>query len=192
MDAVKIDQTTFFIIVSGLWIVTEIVLARLKRSGREGGPDKNSLRILWTTIVLSITSGTLLAREGAGTVRGGREVLLWSGPCLIVAGLLLRWVSIAALWQDFTVDVSVAHDQKLVTGGLYRYVRHPSYTGSLLSFLGLGLAIGDWAAMIVIWLPITAEFIYRIRVEEKALEEHFGEEYRRYRGGTKRLIPKLY
>jgi len=194
MNSVNVDVGTVFFIVSGLWIISEIVLARLKKSGGTGGrpQDKYSLRILWTTIVISITSGTFLARSGAGMVQGGREWLLWTGPGLIVAGLILRWASIVTLWRYFTVDVSVAHDQSLITHGVYRYVRHPSYTGSLLSFLGLGLAIGDWMAMIVIWLPITAAFIYRINVEERALEEHFGDEYRRYCRTAKRLIPMVY
>lgn len=189
---VRADQGTVFFIVSSLWIISEVLLARMKKSGGAGVKDKHSLRILWTTIILSISAGSLLALNGAGTVRGGREWLLWSGLGLIVAGLILRWVSIVTLWKYFTVDVSVSKDHTLIAHGIYKCVRHPSYAGSLLSFLGLGLAIADWSAMIVIVLPILAAFIYRINVEERALEEHFGDEYRRYCRMTERLIPRVY
>lgn len=180
-------------IVSLIWIISEIALARFKHSGSTGTKqDKSSLRLLWTTIILSIGCGYLLARFRIGLVSSTGFYLVISGLVLILAGLAVRWIAILALWKYFTVDVSIAGDHKLVNTGMYRYLRHPAYTGSLLSFLGLGLAFSNWLSLLVIFVPITAAFVYRIKVEEKALVTFFGNQYVQYCATTRRLIPGIY
>ena len=75
--------------------------------------------------------------------------------------------------------------------GPYKYVSHPSYTGILLIFIGVGLAYQSWGAIISIILLFTLAFGYRIRIEEKALISELGEPYIEYKKRTKRLIPFL-
>lgn len=181
------------IIVSLFWIISEIALARLKHSDTAGTKqDKSSLRILWSTIILAITSGYLLALFRVGTIPAGSYYAAISGLVLIVVGLVIRWIAILTLWKYFTVDVSIVNEHKLVNTGLYKLVRHPAYTGSLLSFLGLGLVFSNWLALLVIFVPITVAFVYRIKVEERALVAFFGDQYMRYCAMTKRLIPGIY
>jgi protein-S-isoprenylcysteine O-methyltransferase Ste14 len=79
-----------------------------------------------------------------------------------------------------------------VKNGLYRNIRHPSYTGFLLRYLGGGLAFANWLSLIIIFLPMLAAILYRIKVEEGALIEAFGSEYIDYASSAKRLIPKVY
>jgi protein-S-isoprenylcysteine O-methyltransferase Ste14 len=184
---------TVIFIVSLVWIISEIVLARLKHSDTAGTKqDKFSLRILWATIILGIVIGNLLAIYRVGTIPTGSYYIAISGLVLIVVGLVVRWIAILTLWKYFTVDVSIASDHRLVSSGLYKVVRHPAYTGSLLSFLGLGLVFSNWLTLLVIFVPITVAFVYRIKVEEKALVEFFGDRYVRYCATTKRLIPGIY
>lgn len=71
-------------------------------------------------------------------------------------------------------------------------MRHPAYTGLLLRYLGFGLAFANWLSAALIFLPLLCVTAYRIRVEEQALHEHFGEEYAAYAGATKRLVPGIY
>jgi protein-S-isoprenylcysteine O-methyltransferase Ste14 len=180
-------------IVSLAWIVSEIVLTVLKHShSTHAGLDKSSLRLLWTTIILCIVSGNLLSAYRIGTIATGSYSISLSGLVLIVAGLVVRWTAILTLRKYFTVDVSIVRNHQVVTAGVYRYVRHPAYTGSLVSFLGLGLVFSNWLSFLVIVVPITAAFVYRIRVEERALVTFFGDQYVRYCATTKRLIPGIY
>lgn len=111
---------------------------------------------------------------------------------MILLGLVIRWTAILTLKRFFTVDVAVARDHQLVEHGIYRYIRHPSYAGSLVSFLGLGMAFSNWLSVFVIVIPITLAFLYRIRVEELMLSRALGEPYTRYALTTKRLIPFLF
>ena len=90
---------------------------------------------------------------------------------LSVAGMLLRWWSIRVLGRFFTVDVATGGDQHIVRTGPYRWLRHPSYTGALTSFFGLGLCQGDFVSLGLIFFPVLAVFLHRIRIEERALAQ---------------------
>lgn len=71
-------------------------------------------------------------------------------------------------------------------------MRHPSYTGSLITFFGFGLALNNWLSLAIVFIPTLYTMLYRIRVEEKVLMEQFGEKYITYSNKTKRLIPFIY
>jgi len=188
-----VDLSLFIPIISFFWLGSEIILSRIRHSGQtRSGHDKSSLRVLWTIITISVFIGVFLGRSGIGSVPAGTRIMLILGIVLIVAGLAVRWTAILTLRKYFTVDVAIREDHKVVMTGLYRYVRHPAYLGSLLSFLGLAISFSNWLAALVTFLPITGAFIYRIRVEEKALDDFFGEAYRRYCSSTKRLIPGVF
>jgi protein-S-isoprenylcysteine O-methyltransferase Ste14 len=165
----------------------------MKHSGESSSRhDKFSLRILWAVITISIVAGVYLARSGVGFVVAGARIMPLLGIVLIVVGLAVRWAAIFTLRSYFTVDVAITKHHKVVMTGLYRFIRHPAYLGSLLSFLGLAISFSNWLAALVIFIPITSAFVYRIRAEEEALETFLGDAYRRYRSSTKRLIPGVF
>ena len=187
------DSSLYIPAISVVWVGSEIILARLKHSGRSSSRhDKSSLRVLWTVITISIFAGACLAGSAIGFVATGARIIRMVGTVLIVAGLAVRWAAILTLRKYFTVDVAIMNDHKVVMTGLYRYVRHPAYLGSLLSFLGLAISFSNWLTALVIFVPITGAFVYRIRVEEEALDAFLGDTYRQYRSSTKRLIPRVF
>jgi protein-S-isoprenylcysteine O-methyltransferase Ste14 len=83
-------------------------------------------------------------------------------------------------------------DQTVIDTGPYRWVRHPSYSGLILTLLGLGPALGNWAALAVLVVVPTVGLVVRIRVEERALLEALGEPYRRFAAGRPRLLPGVW
>ncbi len=187
------DLSVIINIVSVLWLGSEIVLSRIKRSlPTDARFDNSSLRVLWITILTSVTIGVLLGFQRVGYFGGGSSTFPIIGLILIVGGLLVRWIAIFSLRRQFTVDVAITKDHRIVNQGIYRFVRHPSYSGSILSFCGLGICFANVFSLSVIFLPICAAFLYRIRVEEKALIDAFGDEYVRYCASTMRLIPWVY
>ncbi len=180
-------------IISFFWLISEIVLSRLLKSGRTGRDyDKSSLTWLWITIILCISVGVSIAMSGYGSLSLFPAFFYYSGIVLISAGLLIRWMAILSLKKSFTVDVSIAEGQILKQTGLYKNIRHPSYFGSLLSFLGLSLAFDNAITFAVIFFPIVAAFLYRIRIEEAALLEAFGSQYLDYMKKTSRFIPGVF
>ena len=110
----------------------------------------------------------------------------------MILGVALRWYSVSVLGKYFTFDVAIHRGHVLVEAGPYRYVRHPSYTGALLSILGFGLALGNWASIVAGLACLGLAYAYRIPVEETALAAALGETYRQYSHRTWRLVPFLY
>ncbi len=178
--------------VYGVTFVAEKILLRGRRVRTAVDWDRGSLAAYDVTGALSIPAGIVLGFTDYGRLRAGGFYLPAAGFALMLAGTALRWAAIRALWDYFTVNVSILEGQRVVRRGPYRVVRHPSYTGLLLRYLGFGLAFANWLSAALVFLPLLAATLYRIRVEEAALGEHFGEEYELYARETKRLVPGLY
>lgn len=177
-----------------IYLVSEILLTLTRRSRSETGTkqDRSTLGMIWLVITASITAGVFVAQNfQAAALPDGRMLAIFA-VVLFVAGLILRWWAIITLGRFFTVDVTIETDHELVERGPFRVVRHPSYTGVLLAFLGLALSLRNWAALLVILLPIGAAFIHRINVEEDALSRALGSRYSQYMKRTKRLVPFVY
>jgi protein-S-isoprenylcysteine O-methyltransferase Ste14 len=122
----------------------------------------------------------------------GKNLVFCAGICLMIAGTAFRWYSARLLGQYFTFDVATQRGQALIETGPYKYVRHPSYSGALVSLFGFGLALGNWASLIAAVSCLGGAYAYRIPVEEAALSAALGESYRRYMRRTWRLVPFLF
>jgi protein-S-isoprenylcysteine O-methyltransferase Ste14 len=188
------DISTLFYPIIALWVGSEFVLLRILRTGADGeSRDRASLTVLWTTIGLCTFAAGWLADSGVGLwPASAAQATAAVGIGLIVAGMALRWASILTLRRYFTVNVAILSDHKLVDTGLYRLVRHPSYTGMLLSFLGLGVALGSWVSLLLTTVPTALALLNRIRIEERALADGLGEPYRAYCQRTPRLVPGFF
>jgi protein-S-isoprenylcysteine O-methyltransferase Ste14 len=119
------------------------------------------------------------------------DAVRWTGVALLVVGSILRLWPVFVLGRRFSGLVAIQRDHQLVTTGIYRFVRNPSYLGLLVGSLGWALifrsSIGILIAALFL-IPLMA----RIRSEERLLSEHFGAEYESYRARTWRLIPGVY
>jgi len=86
----------------------------------------------------------------------------------------------------------IESDRNGCATGPYRVLRHPSYTGLLLVLVGIGLLLGNWLSLLAVAVAATAALVYRIGVEERALEAALGDRYREYAATRKRLIPYVW
>jgi len=179
--------------IGPLFGLSELALLLAKRAGKGArSADAGSLGLIWGVVLASIALAMLAALFIPGAASDTLQRLRPLGGVLFLAGLILRWYAIAYLGRYFTVNVAIASDHRVVDTGPYRFVRHPSYTGSLLQFLGFGLSFGNWLSLAVLVLPTAFAFARRIDIEEQALCAALGDSYRRYMAGTRRLIPGIY
>jgi protein-S-isoprenylcysteine O-methyltransferase Ste14 len=154
--------------------------------------DARIKALLWFSLLLigSLLIGTLLAfRIPTTTITFGRQAYFWLGILLINAGIVLRLYAIKMLGSYFTTRVAVAPGQTVITYGPYRYIRHPSYSGLLMILLGYGFCLTNWVSVLIIMGCALVGLGYRIRVEERVLQEQLGQPYKDYMRHTKRLIP---
>lgn len=116
-------------------------------------------------------------------------IAVWLGMALLIAGAILRRLCFIALGESFTGTVVVTANQRLVQHGVYRLVRHPSYTAAFLMFTGIGLALGSWISVAILFLAHCYLYAMRVSAEEKALLDTIGQPYGDYMSRTKRFIP---
>jgi protein-S-isoprenylcysteine O-methyltransferase Ste14 len=180
-----------FSVVFFLWILSEIVGAWIVPGLRRGRArtrrrDRGSILFIYVGVIVSF--GIAFSFAGADIAKLPGWVC-YPGIILMAAGIVVRQWSIAVLGRFFSGVVEVQKDQTLVEKGPYRYVRHPSYTGALIFFVGLGLALQSWGAVLALALIFAVVYGYRMHVEEQILISDLGEVYISYSRRTKRLIP---
>ncbi|TMI69834.1 isoprenylcysteine carboxylmethyltransferase family protein [Candidatus Bathyarchaeota archaeon] len=132
-------DTAYFV-----WIVSELFGAVLvPRLRRRGGAtrvkrDRGSGALIIFTVLVSIIIALSLGYAGVGPLP---DWVFYPGIFLMLLGVLVRQWAIAVLGRFFSLTVRVAEDHRVVEQGPYRLVRHPSYTGVLITFIGLALAV---------------------------------------------------
>lgn len=190
MIAIAVQPQQLFLALNLAWAAHEVWLGLRRRAADGGSRDAGTLGLLWRVLMLGIFAAVAVAVSGYGHLPASwQEPMRWAGCALIVTGLVLRIWSIHVLARFFTVDVSVQQGHELVRHGPYRWVRHPSYTGALLCFLGLAVGLGNALALPLLFVPVCWAFARRIRVEEQALREAFPQAYADYAAQTGRLLP---
>jgi protein-S-isoprenylcysteine O-methyltransferase Ste14 len=163
------------------------------RNRAKGTQEWSSLVVVIAGVGAGVAGGLLIALHVTwAVIPVWRGAFFVAGIVVMVLGIALRAWSVIALGRNFTVYVQVRDEQPVVESGPYRLLRHPSYTGLLLVCLGIGLALGNWLALIVVVALPTAVILVRIRVEERALRAGIGEPYRRFMATRKRLIPWVW
>jgi protein-S-isoprenylcysteine O-methyltransferase Ste14 len=115
----------------------------------------------------------------------------WFGFVLCATGFALVFWSGLTLGRMYSKDVTIQKDHKLVTTGIYQYIRHPRYLGVILISLGLGLVHHSWIGIAAIVLVFVLFYI-RIKDEEAVMSQQFGEAWDNYCKRSWRLIPYVY
>src|SRR5664279_1400648 len=178
------------LVLGAIYGISEFGLALTRRSReRAASRDRHSLAVLWGVILVGVWLSLSSVVWFPHAALSHQRDLYFVGLSLFSFGVILRWYSIWYLGRYFTVDVSIAAEQRVIDSGPYRFIRHPSYTGALLAFLGFGFCLGNWMAILSVMMPILGALLWRIHVEENALTEGIGDDYRNYMRRTKRLIP---
>ena len=162
-----------------------------KSSNTAKSGDKNSF-----LLISCLNSVGLLLSFGIGTTNIGKVDYLFLffiiGLIFYITGFSIRVISILTLKEQFTYTVTLAKDHVLQTDGIYRLIRHPSYLGQFLIFLGISLFLANWLSILFMIIPILIGYIKRISIEERFMTEEIGPEYVEYKKHTKKLIPYIF
>lgn len=126
------------------------------------------------------------------TVREDFHYLSGVGLFLAIGGLIFRMWAIKVLGRFFTPKVEIQSDHEIIQSGPYRWIRHPSYTGSLVMALGIAIYFESILSILFVFFGFFGSYIYRIKCEEHTLAENFGEAYRSYRKKTWAILPPIY
>jgi protein-S-isoprenylcysteine O-methyltransferase Ste14 len=180
-------------IIAILWGASELVVLMTMRA-KPGSmlKDRRSLAAIWVVYPLTIWLAVFTAFAAQAWALHQSEVFRLLGLIIFLMGQSFRWYSIYYLGRYFTANVAISPDHRLIESGPYRFIRHPSYTGNFIAVIGFGLSLANMASLLVVMVPTFAVHLWRMRIEERALLEAFGDEYRNYMARTKRLVPFVY
>jgi protein-S-isoprenylcysteine O-methyltransferase Ste14 len=181
---------------AGVCVALAALAAATPLCGCHTGPgrhrDAGNDWIFPILLLLGLTMGWVSGwtdRHGVLTI--GAEPLRYAGLAVFIVGAGLRLAAMIAMGPRFTVWVAVQEDHQLQTTGLYRFVRHPSYTGAILTLLGWALTFRSLPGLILAAsvIPLLAS---RAAAEERLLTAEFDREYNEYRRRSWRLLPWVY
>ena len=167
------------------------------RVRRPDGFDRGSLIVVAITGGFGIGGAVWLSYRAqfatiAPDIPTVRYVVFFAGIVLLLGGTAFRQWAIITLGRSFTYDVRVASGQQVITAGPYRWLRHPSYTGLVVSYIGFGLAFGNWLSALLAFVLPTAGLVRRVFVEEAALRSKLGAPYEQFAATRKRLVPGIW
>lgn len=176
-----------------IWLACDMYLIAVRRGAvHKNGGERRSKYVM----AALITAGVLVPIFACPAAK--LNFLLPFTPlrylcvALIAAALAVRLTAAAQLGASFSRNVGVRDGARLVTRGIYSKVRHPGYLAELLAFAGIAVAFNHPFTSSASFLLPLAAFLYRIRLEERALKAGYGKEYEEYAGRTSRLIPFIY
>ncbi|MFL2948129.1 MAG: methyltransferase family protein [Nitrospinales bacterium] len=123
----------------------------------------------------------VLAYLGPKNFGFGYDGLVYTGLAVGAVGMTLWILSILTLGHSLAV---LPGTDRLVTRGVYRYLRHPIYIGIILTLGGLFLACGSTICLVYVLVIVVPLNVFRARLEEVVLQGQLGETYHKYRAGT--------
>jgi protein-S-isoprenylcysteine O-methyltransferase Ste14 len=109
---------------------------------------------------------------------------------LVAAGLAFAIWARRHLGRNWSGVITLKADHTLIRSGPYALVRHPIYSGLLLSLVGTAFAVGEWRGLLGLALATWA-ILLRVGAEDALMAETFGDDYADYRRRTKALVPFL-
>ena len=182
------------IVAAVIFTMAATVIAMFSRGNLSSGEreDRGNRWVLAAFSVLALLlaySSSYTDRYDIWTIDG--DAARWTGFTLLVVGSIIRLWPVFVLGPRFSGLVAIQADHQLVTTGIYRHVRNPSYVGLLVGSIGWALLFRSGVGILVALL-LLIPLVARIRSEERLLAEHFGAEYERYRERTWRLLPGVY
>jgi protein-S-isoprenylcysteine O-methyltransferase Ste14 len=172
--------------------VPEFALVSRSRPTKGEKTDRGSLKVIVWVVSIGSFVAFAVSPIPAFLIARGQKVWFAIGLLVLLSGTLLRRHCWRMLGQHFTGNVKVTSEQPVIDRGAYRWVRHPSYTGGILMYLGTGIALTNWLSALIISISGAVGYSYRVRVEEEALQANLGGRYQEYMQRTKRFVPFIF
>lgn len=165
-----------------------------RTSGFSGGKREDVKQRLFILAILPMT--VLLIYLPAYADRHNWLVLnsdavRYVGLFVFIVGATVRGIAVFTLGYRFSGLIAIQEGHTLITHGVFRTLRHPSYLGGLMAMTGWMLVFRSLFGLLFVPLMF-ALFVWRMNAEERLLASEFGEEYEAYKRRTWRLVPYVY
>lgn len=172
---------------AAIWLTQPAVSA--SETKRNKSRDKFSVLLILFFSIGSIAVSTI---DWAYFHKSVSQVFLIAGILFMTIGVIFRFWAINVLGELFTPTVQIKANHTLIVKGPYSIVRHPSYLGAWATITGATIFFNSPVGFVFSMIGMGVSYYFRIKVEEKALIEVFGQKYLNYQKNVKRIIPFLW
>ncbi|MEQ8706709.1 MAG: isoprenylcysteine carboxylmethyltransferase family protein [Phaeodactylibacter sp.] len=185
-----LDYRILFLMLAAVAVFLTQPGFEVEEAERDRSADNNSVLFI---LVLSVLAIAIPVIEW-GYFHPDRVHLHWimAGALIVIAGTGLRIWAIQTLGRFFTATVQIQEEHQLIQHGPFRYIRHPSYTGALLTAVGGAIVLESWLGLLIATACMLYAYYVRITAEETALVSKFGQRYLDYQKQSSRLIPGIW
>jgi len=186
-----LDEILFWVVF--VWVVGVGHFLAILRAGGERQPVRKKATEPLVAMLSLFLFGIMVIPILVGYARLGvlPSYLFYPGLVIMIVGFAIYYWAVLTLGPFCSGFLRVIPDHKVIRNGPYRLVRHPVYAGEILSFIGLGLALQSWVALLIILVTASVFYSNRIRIEEKFLTAELGDDYVQYMKSVKRIIPRI-
>jgi protein-S-isoprenylcysteine O-methyltransferase Ste14 len=190
-----VSDSTLKILIDLPWIVFLVywlIAATKTRATQKQEPDFSRYGVM-----LMLLCGYFLIFAPRARVGVLKQRFLPDSPVVAIAGVTLAWVGVGlAIWarrhlaENWSTRVSIKVGHELIRTGPYARLRHPIYTGLLLTTLGTAIAVGEWRALLAVGIVLAA-YSLKAKREESMLRAQFGAAFEEHSRHTGFLLPRM-
>lgn len=191
IDKVVTGRWQFFAACIG-WVIFSLYWEATAGNSAQAqnAESKNSRRfhVALTNLAMLLV---ILPFDGVGRFIAVSSVAMTAGVSIEALGLFLAIWARRSLGQNWSGEISIKVEHRVVRTGPYRWLRHPIYTGLLMMYIGAAFVTGVWLAAVGVLIALLA-YWRKLRLEEQSLIKAFGAQYEAYRHETWSLVPGIY
>lgn len=171
-----------------IWVIVEYKVM-VKQDKRPSKKDIKAIIFFSILTVVFASISVFIFENRLGNIKTHLNLFFWIGILTIFIGIFIRQYSMYIMGSSYVATLQVQEKPKLIKKGPFKVVRHPCYTGFMISLWGLAISLLNWDFFILTLFFSVSLFLVQISIEEKELEKYFGNEYVEYKKKTKKLLP---
>ena len=179
------------LITAGIIIWLTQPVFSVKETKEQKNSDKSSVLLILLMSFISIACPVAIWAY-TNEDQSNYGIFFFIGVCMIILGLVYRAWAVQKLGKYFTPTVQIQTEHRLITSGPYKRIRHPSYMGAFLTITGCALVLQTLPGFFISCAAMSFAYKIRIGIEEKELENYFGDIYTAYKNRSKKLIPFIW
>ncbi|HNE06049.1 MAG TPA: isoprenylcysteine carboxylmethyltransferase family protein [Anaerolineales bacterium] len=187
-------RIAFVFVLFGLQVFSLVYNPQVGRNQENRKSDAPSSKLDLILIQIFSLAVVILAPFSDGRSIGILHVentIRYIGLFIAIPGFVLMQAGEKYLAKQFSIEVTLQKDHKLIQSGPYKVIRHPRYLGILIFFTGISLTFRSLLGIFIV-LALAGVLIWRVFAEEKMMHAEFGKEWEEYQSKTWRLIPYIF
>ncbi|PWR72557.1 methyltransferase family protein [Methanospirillum lacunae] len=174
-----------------LWILSELYLIYRDRNTTKQ-QDRGTRRYIGIAVITGMALSCFVGFNPVFRIQIDPDTIMGISIAIMWAGIIIRFLAILTLGRHFRTIIHIRDDHTIVKTGIYHYIRHPAYLGSIISAAGVTMIFQNILIPVIVVGVLIPAVLLRISYEEAALCDHLGSDYEEYMKETWRLIPLIY